>query len=118
MQSTKPSKEILISSNSVTMEHSEHSEVDLLEKSSDAAISDNRGTKQKREENVTSKNKDTVTAHKEVNEANGNESIPQQKANIKYTKQEIHDPAIIKKESLSSAQHEEAYPWEKEAAKN
>ena len=76
MQSTKPSKDILISSNSATMEHSEHSEVDQLETSSDAAISDNRGTKQKREENVTSENKDTVTAHKEVNAANGNESIP------------------------------------------
>ena len=35
-----------------------------------------------------------------------------------YPEQEIHDPAIIKKGALSSAQHEEAYPWEKEAAKN
>ena len=90
MQSTKPSKEVLISSNSTTMEHSEHNEIDQLETSSDAALSDNI------QENVTSKNK----------------------TNIKYTKQEIHDLAIFKKESLSSAQHVEAYPWEKEAAKN
>ena len=41
MQSTKPSKEVLISSNSATMEHSEHSEIDQLETSSDAALSDN-----------------------------------------------------------------------------
>ena len=100
MQSTKPSKEVLISSNSATMEHSEHSEIDQLETSSDAALSDNI------QENVTSKNKETVTEHKEVNEANKNESIPQKKK------------TNIKKESLSSAQHVEAYPWEKEAAKN
>ena len=113
MQSTKPSKEVLISSNSATMEHSEHSEIDQLETSSDAALSDNI------QENVTSKNEETVTEHKEVNKANKNESIPQKKkTNIKYTKQEIHDLAIFKKESLSSAQHVEAYPWEKEAAKN
>ena len=75
MQSTKPSKEVLISSNSATMEHSGHSEIDQLETSSDAALSDNI------QENVTSKNKETVTEHKEVNKANKNESIPQKKEN-------------------------------------
>ena len=75
MQSTKPSKEVMISSNSATMRHSEHSEIDQLETSSDAALSDNI------QENVTSKNKETVTEHKEVNEANKNESIPQKKEN-------------------------------------
>ena len=119
IQSTKPSKGILVSSKSATMEHSEHSEIDL-ETSSDAVLSDNiqMVTRQKREENITSENKETVAEQKEVNEANGNKSIPQQKANINYTEQEIHDPGITKKEALPSAQHEEAYPWEKEAAKN
>ena len=119
IQSTKPSKGILVSSKSATMEHSEHSEVDL-DISSDAVLSDNiqMGTGLKGKENITSENKETVTEHKEVNETNGNKSIPQQKANIKYTEQEIHDPAITKKEALSRAQHEEAYPWEKDAAKN
>ena len=60
-----------------------------------------------------------VTEHKEVNELNGNEMTLQKKPNINYTEREIHDQsAIIKKGALSSAQHEEAYPWEKEAAKN
>ena len=103
MQSIKPPEQVLISSNSATMEHSEHSEVDQQETSSNAALSDNiqMGIMQKREENITSKNKERVTEHKEVNKADGNESIPQQKANIKYTKQEIHDAAIIQKK-LSS----------------
>ena len=109
----------LHSSDLATMEHSEQSEKDLLETSSDAVLSDNiqMGTKQKRED-VTLKNKGMVTEHKEVNEVNVNETTLQKKPNINYPEQEIHDPAIIRKGALSSAQHEEAYPWEKEAAKN
>ena len=86
------------------MEHSEQSEKDLLETSSDAVLSDNiqMGTKQKRED-VTLKNKGMVTEYKEVNEVNVNETTLQKKPNINYPEQEIHDPAIIKKGALSSA---------------
>ena len=107
IQSTEPSKQILISSNSAKMEYLEHSKVDQLKSSSDATLSDNiqKGTNQKKEKNVTPKNKETMMGNMEVNDANRNKTILQQKANFK-------------KEALSSAQHQEAYPWEKEAAKN
>ena len=67
-----------------------------------------------------------VTKQNEKKEMCENESflsslhrtVPHQKVNIKYTKQEIHTPPPQKKKVLSIQQHEEDYPWKKDAAKN
>ena len=45
-------------------------------------------------------------------------TIPEQKANIKYTQRKYYNPSMVKKRVLSIEENEEAYPWEKEAAKN
>ena len=45
-------------------------------------------------------------------------TIPEQKANIKYRQRKYYNPSMVKKRVLSIEENEEAYPWEKEAAKN
>ena len=127
-QATNPTKLILSSSNLAETEHSEDSEEDLLKTSSKTDSRENieMETKQKREEDVKLKKNETGTEQQEVEEVKENESflsstpttVPQQKSNIKCRIQNNHNPASKKKEVLSIAQEEEAYPWQKEAAKN
>ena len=111
MESTNQSK--------VTTGYSADSEEDQASSKTELRDSSEMATKQKREENVTSKKNETVTEQNEVKEVNNDDdSFSFQKVNIKYTKRKLHKPVITKKEVLSIAQYEEAYPWGKEAAKN
>ena len=65
-----------------------------------------------------------VTEEKKIKEDNHNElllplsDIHQCKTNIKYTKRKKMNESIYRKKILSIADQEEAYPWEKHAAKN
>ena len=112
---TKLSKLILISSNLAKKGHSEDSEEDILKESSKPELREDieMGTKQRRQGNVKFKKNETVTEQQEVNR-NRN----QQKTNTKYGIQNNRNSVIVKKEVLSTAQEEELYPWQKEAAKN
>ena len=110
MDSTKPSKQILISSNSNRIEYSEDSEEDLVGTSYNTELKD-------RIEKVTLKKNGTVTEQTEEKEVKKSKVV-QQKARIKYTERKFHNKVINRKEVLSIAQNEEVYPWEKEAAKN
>ena len=77
MDSTKPSKQILISSNSTRMEYSEDSEEDLVGTSYNTELKD-------RIKNATLKKNGTVTEQTEEKEVKKNKVV-QQKARIKYT---------------------------------
>lgn len=111
------SKLLQISPNSARVQDSADNKEDLMDLSN---LENNI-------EMVTTKKNENVmlTKQNEKKEMRENESflsslhrtIPQQKVNIKYTKREIHTPPQEKK-VLSIQQHEEAYPWEKDAARN
>ena len=95
---------------------------------SDSRNNAEMGTKEMREHDIASKKNETVKQQQaDGNNASDNKSslsstngtVPEMKANIKYTKRRITTcPAMSKSRILSIAQEEEVYPWKKEAAKN
>ena len=122
MKSTIQSSKTPISS---TSDNSEQPPLQTLK--SDSRNNAEMGTKQMRENDITSKKNETVKQQADGNDASDNKSslssthrtVPEMKANIKYTKQRITTcPAMSKSKILSIAQEEEVYPWKKEVAEN
>ena len=114
---TNPSRKIQNSSNSTEIEHPEDSK-DQIETSSHTDL---------REIRIMLRKSETVKEQEEVKETKESElfpspthqTIPQQKAKIKYTEKKIFNPPVINtKKVLSIVEYEEAYPWGKDAAKN
>ena len=114
-ETTKPLKQLNISSNSITTDDLEDKKENLLETSIETDLRDKTKSrdKQNREENVMSNESKT-----EEEKANEKKSITQQKTNIKYTERKIYQPSINKKRILSITEEENYYPWQKNAAKN
>ena len=107
VESTDTSQRNQISSNSPEIEDTE----DTKGCSPKTQLIDNttKGTKQKEKKEIN-KNESFLPSLKTT--------IPEQKANIKHTQRKYYSPAMTKKGFLSIEEHEAAYPWEKEAAKN
>ena len=116
-----------VSSMSTTGKLPEENKEVIYEISSDSEMdftdNVNKGTKRKREEineeEIISLDQNELTTKKEAHSTDAVQPSPQiSRPNIKYTQRKSNSASTIKKPILSIADHEEAYPWENEAAKN
>ena len=112
------SKLLQVLPDSARIQDSEENKEDLI----DLSILENNievgTTRKSKNEMVTKQNEKKEMRENESFLSSLHRTVPQQKVNIKHTKREIHTPPPQKKKVLSIQQHEEAYPWEKDAAKN
>ena len=93
--------------------------VESTDTSQRSLISSNSPKTEDTEDTEDNDNTAKGTKQKEKKEMNKNESfLSSLKSNIKYTQRKHDNPSMNKKAVLSIEEHEEAYPWEKEAAKN